>query len=172
MIVADLITPYGILRPLSPEDCSELRLSLTTFEESSGLVLAPYLLDAPFLDHLRELCDRDPDCPWSLLWALVSDNETIIGFVDFSEDPENHGIFDIHWTINPDWMDSPFIREAMKALVDKAFDSENCRALRSGRSFRNAPEMDGALRSLGFRLNSGETAGEYRLSKTVEGRLL
>ena len=171
-MVEDLITPYGILHPLIPEDCSELRLSLATFEESSGLVLAPYLLDALFLDHLRELCDRDPECPWSLLWALVSENETIIGFMSLTEDAEGPGIFDIHWTINHDWLESPFIREALKALVGKAFDTEDCRVIRSGRMFRQAPEMDVWLRSLGFRRDSGVEAGEYRLSKTVEGRLL
>jgi RimJ/RimL family protein N-acetyltransferase len=172
MIVEDLITSYGILRPLNPEDCSELRLSLDAFEESSGLVLAPYLLDARFLDHLRDLCDGDADCPWSLLWALVSDNETIIGFVDFSEDIDRPGTFDIHWTVSPDWMESPFIREALRTLVDRAFDSKECRVLRTGRSFRQSPEMDLTFRSLGFRAVPGGEAGEYQLSKMVEGRLL
>ena len=92
--------------------------------------------------------------------------------MDFTEDADRPGTFDLHWTVSPDWIDSGFIREALKSLVDRAFDSEDCRVLRTGKTLRHSPEMDRTFRSLGFRAVPGGEAGEYRLSKTVEGRLL
>lgn len=167
----DLINQYGILRPLAPEDFAELQLSLAAFEDDSGLVLAPFLLDALFLKHLREKTTREGD-EWNPLWALVHGGETVIGFLDFPEAPDEKGTVELCWTINPEWTDSPFVMEALRTLVDYAFSHTECRAVRSGRSFRSSPEMDRNFLRLGFRKESFGDTEEYRLSKAVEGRLL
>jgi RimJ/RimL family protein N-acetyltransferase len=176
----DLVTQYGILKPLFRDDISFLRRDIDDFEDHSGLALAPYILDDEFLRVLGSKTEsdvpEDDSGDWAVLWAIVHDGSTVVGCLDFSEPPRESGSVTLRWTINPEWIASPLAAEAVRAMVEWAFDRDDCRTVVISGDDRPFGEMAGVFRRLGFRPGE-KTDGKheprtFRLTKAVEGKLL
>ena len=171
----DLIGDYGILTPLSDRQSIDLSRDVESFEETTDFILAPYLLESVFLDQLAEKVDSlqsGIETDWNIIWAMVAQQDTVVGFLDFAGPPNDRGEVILRWSINPEWKNSPFEREALEKLVGWAFSREECLSVSV---FKGISEADRAetLRRLGFRGEQTMSGREsYRCIKTVEGRLL
>ncbi len=172
----DIITPYGTLKYLPKDEISELNLDLESFEESSDLTLAPFLLDETFLGILENMISS-ADMTGGLteethdlegLWAMIHEGETIVGFLGFSPSSVKPGLVVLRWTITPEWIATPLSAEAVRSAVDWAFSRDDCRSIIIRDEDRPPGSMENVFRRLGFRRESNV----YKLTKALEGRLL
>jgi hypothetical protein len=103
---------------------------------------------------------------------MVHEQDTVVGFLDFVGPPKDRGEVILRWSVNPEWKNSPFEREALGKLVEWAFSREECLSVSVCKGISEADRAE-TLRRLGFRAEHAKNGREtYRRIKTVEGRLL
>lgn len=171
----DLIGDYGVLIPLTARQSIELSRDIDTFEEETGFVLAPYLLESELLDQLTDKTlslQTAFETGWNIIWAMVHQQDTVVGFLDFTGPPNNRGNVILRWSINPEWKNGPFEREALEKIIEWAFSQEECLSVSVIKGISEADRAE-TLRRLGFRGEQTKNGRDsYRRIKTVEGRLL
>ncbi|MDF1567205.1 MAG: hypothetical protein RQ801_07025 [Spirochaetaceae bacterium] len=171
----DLIGDYGVITPLSVRQSIELSRDVESFEEETDFVLAPFLLESEFIDQLAEKVESlqaEVETDWNIIWAMVHQQDTVVGFLDFAGPPNDRGDVILRWSINPEWKNGPFEREALGKLLEWAFSRKECLSVSVIKGFSEVDRAE-TLRRLGFRSEQAKSGREsYRCIKTVEGRLL
>ena len=92
---------------------------------------------------IEEMAGRAPGEPGGWVQLTVEDRGTghLIGDVGISPADHDPGVIKIGYTIAPEFQGSGFATEAIRALVDYAFDTLGADAVRAHASAANAPSI-------------------------------
>jgi GNAT superfamily N-acetyltransferase len=158
---------------------SAAQLSLALQDESVlaadlGLSLVPELITPPVRHaitiKLGKMADAPPaDLAWYTYWLIVVEQDgkrTGAGMVGFKGAPDIAGSVEIGYGIDLAFRGKGYMTEAVRAMIDWAFQHKQCRVVTASVVLKSNPASSRVLLKVGMTLSDeGQEAFSYQLNK-------
>jgi RimJ/RimL family protein N-acetyltransferase len=162
-IEALLHTPRLVLFPLSVTQLGLALQDVALLAEEITLPIVPDLVTPPtrraITMKLIKMTDALlADRPWYTYWLIVVKQDDVrigAGMVGFKGAPDDAGSVEIGYGIDPAFRGKGYMTEAVRAMVDWAFQHEQCKVVAACGVLKTNPASSHVLQKVGMTL-SGE----------------
>jgi ribosomal-protein-alanine N-acetyltransferase len=131
----EINTPRLKLIPLTMEQLTLLIEDIDRLEAELDLPIAREMLDDPVPRAVRiklgKMSQTDPaEHHWLTYWLIViNEGSTGVGLAGYKSLPNKKGHVEIGYGIDPAFQNSGYMTEAVRALIDWAFEQPECQAV-------------------------------------------
>jgi RimJ/RimL family protein N-acetyltransferase len=130
------VTPRVRIVHLSPEALAALATAdLTTAIELTGLQLTPYAVSEAQLGVWRrratQVVEEPADQPWVTGVLVDEDTGAVVGAAGFHAAPDDDGMVEVGYRIDPDFRRRGYARAALLAMIERARAHPDVRTLRA-----------------------------------------
>lgn len=159
-----LQTPRLTLFPLTAVQLSLALQDVNVLAEDVGLPIVAELVTPPVRRavtmKLGKMADlSSADLPWVTYWLIVVEQDGIrtgTGMVGFKGVPDSAGSVEIGYGIDPAFRGKGYMTEAVRAMIDWAFQHERCHRVTACGVLKTNPASSHVLLNVGMSLTGEE----------------
>jgi ribosomal-protein-alanine N-acetyltransferase len=109
--------------------------ALARGEDAAGYPLTPYLLGPECAGlwrmRSRQIADAPADAPWVTRFVIIADDETPVGLAGFHGPPDDVGMVEVGYRIDPGQRRKGYARQALETLLAVARAHPEVRVVRA-----------------------------------------